>query len=248
MVKTFGIVAHSFEGGALCFLTACREGAAHLGPHLHPSIVMSAIPMGLSMAGWESGDHSLVAEHLAQGVRQVAQAGAEFYVCPDNTAHLVLEEIATELPIPGLHIGEVVCAEIAHHGWNRVGLLGTRWTMTGPVYERLLKGRGVERLIPDEPMRERVNAAIFEELCQGVIRQQTVNLILDAAEELRARGAECVVLGCTELPLVVTHKNAPLPVLDSTRLLARFAVREALSERRIGIDAGWLSTDRVDSC
>src|SRR5688572_15058570 len=140
-VKTIGIAAHSAEGAALCFLTACHEGSLHLGPHLHPTIVMSAIPMGLSMEGWETGDHATVGRHLAQGVRQVADAGADFYVCPDNTAHIVLEKIASDLPIPGLHIAEVVCREIEAQGFRRVGLLGTKWTMTGPVYARALGER-----------------------------------------------------------------------------------------------------------
>ncbi len=101
-MKTIGIVAHSAEGGALCFLTACREGGQQIGPHMHPPIVVSAIPMGLSMPGWEAGDHAAVGVHLAAGVRQVVAAGADFYVCPDNTAHLVLEAIAPMLPLPVL--------------------------------------------------------------------------------------------------------------------------------------------------
>lgn len=124
-MKTLGVVAHSAEGGALCFLTACHAGAAQLGPHLHPPIVLSAVPMGLSLPGWEANDYAAVARHLAEGVRQVAAAGADFYLCPDNTAHLVLEQIAAELPLPGLHIADVVCSEIVAHGWKRVGLPGT---------------------------------------------------------------------------------------------------------------------------
>lgn len=239
-MKTVGIAAHSAEGGTLCFLTACREGALHLGPHMHPTIVMSAVPMGLSMPGWEAGDHSAVARFLAEGVQRVADAGAEFYVCPDNTAHIVLEQIAADLPIPGLHIAEVVCHESAAQGWKRVGLLGTKWTMTGPVYAKALEQRKLERLIPDQPMRERLNAAIFDELCQGVFDGQATALFLQAIEDLKATGAECVILGCTEIPLIITPANSPLPVLDSTRLLAKYAVREALIERPITLKAGWL--------
>ena len=108
-MKTLGIVAHSAEGASLCFLTACREGSALLGPFMHPDIVMSAVPMALSMEGYETGDHVSVGKNLARGVKQVAAAGADFYVCPDNTAHIVLEGITEDLPIPGLHIAEVVC-------------------------------------------------------------------------------------------------------------------------------------------
>ena len=239
-MKTIGIAAHSAEGGALCFLTACREGGTTLGAHMHPDIVVSAIPMGLSMPGWESDDHSEVARHLARGVEVVQKAGAEFYVCPDNTAHIVLEKIADELPLPGLHIAQVVCSEIESNGWKRVGLLGTKWTMTGPVYARALADRGLERLIPDGAMRESLNDAIFDELCQGVFREKTTERFVHAIEDLQSAGAECVILGCTEIPLIISEENSPLPILDSTRLLARYAVQEALRDEPIAQAQGWL--------
>ena len=240
-MKTLGIVAHSAEGATLCFLTAFREGGVLLGPHMHPTIVMSAVPLALSMNGWETGNHEEVAKFLTQGVQMVADAGADFYVCPDNTAHIVLEQIAAELPVPGLHIAEVVCREITNHGWKRVGLLGTRWTMTGPVYERALAQRGLERIVPDEPVREQLNTAIFDELCQSIFKAETTQLFVNAIEDLKARGAECVILGCTEIPLIITETNSPLPVLDSTRLLAKYAVKEATSDRPIEIKSGWLA-------
>ncbi len=184
-MKKIGIVAHSAEGAALCFLTACREGSALLGPLMHPHMVMSAVPLALSMPGWEANDYSAVARFVAEGVQQVADAGADFYVCPDNTAHIVLEKIAADLPLPGLHIAEVVCHEIGKQGWKRVGLLGTRWTMTGPVYQNALQKQGWERLVPDEPTRERLNAAIFDELCLGDIQYKHDRSFLK-----RDRGAE----------------------------------------------------------
>jgi aspartate racemase len=241
-MKTLGIVAHSVEGAALCFVTACHYGAERLGGFMHPNIVMSAIPMGLSMPGWESGDHREVARHLGDGVRTVARAGADFFVCPDNTAHIVLEKVAVEegLPIPGLHIAEVVCAEISQRGWKRVGLLGTKWTMTGVVYERALALRGLSRLIPEVPMRERLNHAIFAELCKGIITPQTTAVFVNAAEELKERGAECVILGCTEIPLVLTPENSPLPVVDSTRLLARRAADVCAREQPLDARDGWV--------
>lgn len=239
-MKTLGIVAHSAEGASLCYLTACREGSALLGPFMHPDIVLSAVPMALSMEGYETGDHAAVGRNLARGVRQVAAAGADFYVCPDNTAHIVLERIADDLPIPGLHIAEVVCSEITTQGRKHVGLLGTKWTMTGPVYARALERRGLRLSVPEEAVRERLNAAIFDELCRGVFRPETTQLFLDAIDDLAARGADCVILGCTEIPLIVTSANSSLPVLDSTRLLARHAVLEAVSDRSIGIRSGWL--------
>jgi aspartate racemase len=240
-MKTIGIVAHSAEGAALCFLTACREGAVHLGSHMHPNIVLSAVPMGLSMPGWEANDHAAVGKYLSQGVQQVADAGADFYICPDNTAHIALEQIAAGLPLPGLHIAEVVCHEVTMRGWKHVGLLGTRWTMTGPVYKTALKKRGLEMLVPEEPTREQLNAAIFDELCLGIFNTSTTELFVGAIEDLKSRGAECVILGCTEIPLIITAANSPLPAFDSTRLLAKYAVREAVSEQPISVKAGWLA-------
>lgn len=240
-MKTVGIVAHSAEGGTLCFITACREGQRILGPHMHPEIVVSAIPMALSLAGWESGDHAAPARALLRGVEQVARAGADFFVCPDNTAHIVLETIAPTLPIPGLHIADVVCDELLEAGWKRPGLLGTRWTMTGTVYANALRRRGVDRLIPDEQTREALNAAIFDELCQGIFRPATTELFVRAIDDLRAAGADCAILGCTEIPLIISEANSSLPVLDSTRLLAKHAVREAIADRPLARGGGWIS-------
>jgi aspartate racemase len=242
-MKTIGIVAHSIEGATLCFLTAYRQGAVELGEFMHPTIVMSAVPLALSMPGWDSGDHQIVAKHLIEGVERVADGGADFFVCPDNTAHIVLESIIDELPIPGLHIADVVCHEITGHGWESVGLLGTRWTMTGPVYERALQRCNLERLLPDEDRSRRIHETIFEELCNGMFEDETTDFYVETIDALRSAGAECVILGCTEIPLIVTPENSPLPILDSTRLLARYAVREALREGKVAKKAGWLPVD-----
>jgi aspartate racemase len=238
--KRIGIVAHSAEGGALCFLSACRDGQYVLGPHLHPEIVVSAIPMGLSMPGWESGDHAIVAKWLSKGVEQVAAAGAEFYVCPDNTAHIVLEQIADSLPIPGLHIADVVALEMKEQGWWVAGLLGTKWTMNGSVYPRALNKQGLRVNCPDEGHQELIDRAIFNELCRGVFLPATIERFVEAIRGLKSSGADCVILGCTEIPLIIDQHNAPLPVLDSTRLLARYAVSEALSGRALAPGGGWI--------
>jgi aspartate racemase len=241
--KRIGLVAHSAEGGALCFITACREGQRILGPHFHPEIVLSAIPMGLSMPGWESGDHDVVARELRRGVEQVAAAGADFWMCPDNTAHIVLERIAGTLPIPGLHIAEVVCREMQTSAWRTAALLGTRWTMTGPVYPRAMQRRDLRYLVPGEERREQIDRAIFEELCQGIFLPSTADLFVDSIRDLAAEGAECAILGCTEIPLIIGAHNSPLPALDSTRLLATYAVKEALSGRPLRHEGGWVVVD-----
>ena len=103
-----------------------------------------------------------------------------------------------------------------------------------------MKNRDLEKLIPDEPTREQLNAAIFDELCMGIFNASTTDLFVGAIEDLKSRGAECVILGCTEIPLIVTEENSPLPAVDSTRLLAKYAVREAVSERLVSVKSGWL--------
>lgn len=238
--KRIGIVAHSAEGGTLCFITACRAGQQLLGPHMHPEIVVSAIPMALSMPGWESGDHAAVAHHLRRGIEQVAAAGADFFVCPDNTAHIVLEQIAGTLPIPGMHIADVVAVQMKAAGWKVAILLGTRWTMTGPVYPRALGRQRLSARTPGDARQAQINRAIFDELCQGVFRPATTQIFVQAIHELAAAGAECAILGCTEIPLIIDDRNSPLPVLDSTRLLATYAVREAMNTAAPAQDGGWI--------
>jgi aspartate racemase len=239
-MKTIGIVAHSAEGATLCFITACREGQKLLGPHMHPEIVLSAVPMALSMPAWQSDDHELVAQHLRRGVEQVAAAGADFFICPDNTAHIVLEQIASTLPIPGMHIADVVSREMADRGWQTAALLGTKWTMMGNVYPAALQRLGFDRLIPDERAREMIDDAIFDELCLGVFKPETTAAFVQTIDELASQGADCVILGCTEIPLIISDSNSSLPVLDSTRLLAKYAVQVAVDDRALTSTDGWV--------
>lgn len=238
--RTIGIVAHSAEGAALCFITACREGQRVMAAHMHPPIVLSAIPMALSMPGWEADDYDQVAQHLRRGVEQVAAAGADFFICPDNTAHIVLERIAATLPIPGLHIADVVAHEMTERGFHTAALLGTRWTMDGSVYPAALERRGLTRLVPAAVARTEINRAIFDELCLGVFAAATTDTFVAAIASLQAQGADCAILGCTEIPLIVSDENSPLPVLDSTRLLARYAVRAALDDAPPDAVRGWI--------
>jgi aspartate racemase len=240
-MKTIGIVAHSAEGASLCFITTCREGQKLLGPHMHPEIVLSAIPMALSMPGWQADDHELVAQQLRRGVEQVAAAGADFFICPDNTAHIVLEQIANTLPIPGLHIADVVSREMTVRGWKTAALLGTKWTMTGNVYPAALQRRGFAHLVPNDRARAMIDDAIFDELCQGVFKPETTAAFVQAINDLGSQGADCVILGCTEIPLIISDLNSSLPVLDSTRLLAKYAVKLAVAEGPFKSEGGWLN-------
>jgi len=185
-----------------------------------------------SFAGYcermERDDWSGVAELMLDSANRLAKAGADFLICPDNTIHQALPMIEERSPLPWLHIAEVVAAEAAARGYRRVGLTGTRWLVESDVYPRALSRHGIEFERPTAQERDEMNAAIMDELVYGIVRPETVSRFLRIVERMKGAGCDAVVLGCTEIPLIVSDENSPLPALDSTRLLARAALRRAI--------------------
>jgi aspartate racemase len=230
-MKHIGILAHSFEGATLCFRTACLEGVKRLGPHMHPHITMTCSPMALVLEAWERGDNEKLREFFMEDAKKLAAAGCDFFVCPDNTAHIALESEGEQFPIPGLHIGEVVAEQAAAGGRNKVGILGTKYTMTGPVYPGALGRRGIDWAVPNESDRKIVDDIIFDELCLGVFSDDARDAYVNVIDKLKADGCDAAALVCTEIPLLITQEVSPLPILDSTRLLAAAAVEVSLGER-----------------
>lgn len=230
-MKHIGILAHSFEGAALCFRTACLEGVSRLGPHMHPEITMTGRGMALVLEAWERGDNEQLRAFFIGDAKKLAAAGCDFFVCPDNTAHIALESPGDPFPIPGLHIGEVVAGEAARNGYSKVGILGTKYTMTGPVYPGALGRRGIGWAVPDEADRKIIDDIIFGELCLGMFKDESRDAYIRIIEKLADEGCDAVALVCTEIPLLITLDVSPLPILDSTRLLAAAAVKVALGER-----------------
>ena len=229
MTQHIGIVACSAEGAALCYRTICMEALAAMGEHDHPEITMSSIPLARYMecingVGWAG-----VAELMLESARRVAKVGAHFAICPDNTVHEALPLVLPRSPIPWISIADAVADEAAARGFERLGILGTRYLMTGPVYPRALEPRGIEWRIPAEGDRELINTAIFEELVNGIFTDETREMFNGQIAALKREGCDAAVLGCTEIPLIVRPEEAPLPTLDSTRLLSRAALRRALS-------------------
>jgi aspartate racemase len=162
---------------------------------------------------------------------KLAAAGADFFVLPDNTAHIALEAPGEPFPIPCLHIGEVVADAAVRDGRERIAILGTEWTMSGPVYPGAFERRGLGWEIPDEADRAEIHRIIFEELCLGVFRDESRAAYAAVIGRLAERGCDSAALVCTEIPLLVTAEASPLPILDSTRLLAAAAVEVALGLR-----------------
>jgi aspartate racemase len=230
-MKHIGILAHSFEGATLCFRTACLEGVARLGPHMHPEITMAVSPMALVLDAWERGDNSDLRAFFMKDAEKLAAAGADFFVLPDNTAHIAMESPGNPFPIPGLNIGEVVAEQAATDGRRKVGILGTKYTMNGPVYPGALGRRGIGWAVPSLEDQKIVNDVIFDELCLGTFRDESREAYVRIIEKLEGEGCDAVALVCTEIPLLITPDVSPLPTLDSTRLLAKAAVEVAIGER-----------------
>jgi amino-acid racemase len=228
--RHLGILAHSVEGALLCLRAFAQQGFRDLGPDDHPDVTLDCIALARSMPGWDSGDHAAVRATLATSVERLAAAGADFFVCPDNTAHEALELPGPQLALPGLHIAEVVADQAARDGRTRVGVLGTRYLMAGPVYPDALGRRGIAAELPDAGDRELVNRVIFDELLYGDLRPRSREEFLRVIAGFASRGCDAVALVCTEIPLLVTPDVSPLPTLDSTRLLAAAAFDVAVGE------------------
>jgi aspartate racemase len=235
----FGILAHSAEGAALCFLTFCREGFRELGQHKHPDVMLDCAPMALAMRAWEAGDYAAARAILAESVERLGAGGCDFFACPDNTAHIALEMDGPELALPGLDIGDVVAERAASLGMKRVAVLGTNFTMAGPVYRRALPAVGITPCFPREDERADIDRIIFGELVEGRFNEDSRRRYVAIIERMKSEeGCDGAALVCTEIPLLVTPDVSPLPTLDSTRLLARAAFEVCTGTRPIPVWRG----------
>ena len=231
MARHIGIVGCSAEGAALCYRTFCVEAAELMGPHDHPEVSMHTHSLARYIPAMEAGDWQVVGELMLDSARKLAAVGAELLICPDNTIHQAMEFVEPAGPLPWLHIAREVVAVAKADGRTTLGILGTRFLMTGPVYADAASAAGLTAVIPDEPDRAEIDPVIFEELTCGQCLPESRAFFNDVMARLKARGCDAAVLGCTEIPLLVDPATAPLPTLDSTRLLARAALREALAGR-----------------
>ncbi len=227
MPQHIGIVACSAEGAALCYRTICTEGAALMGAHAHPEISMHTPSLADYMACIYRNDWPEVAQLMLASADKLAKIGADFLICPDNTIHQALPYVLPRSPLPWLHIAEVVAAEAATRGFKRIGIVGTRWLVDSEVYPEKLAARGLEFLRPTDAERDDTNRIIMDELVMGIFSPEAVASYQRMFGRMKEAGCDAVVLGCTEIPLIMNDGNSPLPTLDSTRLLARAALRRA---------------------
>jgi aspartate racemase len=229
-VQTIGIVACSTEGAALCYRTISLEGAKMLGRHDHPEVALHSHSLAKYMQHVYRNDWAGVAELMLTSADKLARAGADFLICPDNTIHQAFDLIEHRSPRPWLHIAREVAKEARSRQFNQLGVLGTRSLMQGPVYRDSLKTVGIGCRVPGEEQRDRLDQIIMDELVNAQFLPRSLAYYVEVIRSLQDEGCDAVVLGCTEIPLLVTPEASPLPTLDSTRILAKAAVRKALED------------------
>ncbi len=228
MTQHIGIVGCTAEGAALCYRTICKEGTDLLGEHAHPEITMHTHPLSEYKPFFDPGDWEGVAGLMLSSEEKLVRAGADFMICPDNTIHQAFDILIKKAQRPWLHIAEVIAEEAMRKKHRCLAVLGTSYLMEGPVYSDKLTAAGIEHRIPDPEAREKINFIIFNELVNGIFKDESLAIFTQIIERMKSQGCDAVVLGCTEIPLIVTPENSPLPTLDSTRLLARAALKKAV--------------------
>jgi len=229
MPRHIGIVACSAEGAALCYRTICIEGARLLGPHAHPEVSMHTFSLADWMQPIYRGEWPAVGEMMLASAQKLASMGADFLICPDNTLHQALRHVEPRSPLPWLHIAEEVAAHAAERGYRCLGLTGTRWLVESDTYPEKLGARGLRYVRPTAAEREEINRIIMDELVCSIFKPEAIAYFQQVMRRMKDQGCDAVVLGCTEIPLIMNDANSPLPTLDSTRLLARAALRRATS-------------------
>ena len=229
MAKHIGIVACSAEGAALCYTTVCTEAPELMGKkHAHPEVSMHTHPFSDYVRLMEAAKWDGVAALMLSSEAKLARAGAELVICPDNTIHRVFDQVMAHAKLPWLHIAEEVAKEAGKRGYRKVGLIGTAYTVDGSFYKEKLGAQGVEIVFPGEKDRKLIHRIIFDELVAAQFTAESRAYFTGLINEMRGQSCDAVVLGCTEVPLIITEENSPLPVLDSTRLLARAALKASL--------------------
>ncbi len=230
MHKTIGILGGmSPESTVAYYEHITRTYTERFGDYGYPQILIYSVSFQTYVDWPEEGRWDLVAEGLSQGARSLDLAGADVILIATNTMHIVFDEVAASVNVPMLSLLDAVGEAIEARGMRTVGLLGTAFTMEKTFYQDALAERGITILLPEGEDRKRVNDVIYDELVAGVIRDASREVFLGIIDDLEARGAEGVILGCTEIPLLVSQELSALPLFDTTTIHAEAALRYAVA-------------------
>jgi len=230
MHKTIGILGGmSPESTVAYYEHITRTYTERFGDYGYPQILIYSVSFQTYVDWPEEGRWDLVAEGLSQGARSLELAGADVILIATNTMHIVFDEVAASVNVPMLNLLDAVGEAIEARGMRTVGLLGTAFTMEKTFYQDALAERGITILLPEGEDRKRVNDVIYDELVAGVIRDASREVFLGIIDDLEARGAEGVILGCTEIPLLVSQELSALPLFDTTTIHAEAALRYAVA-------------------
>lgn len=230
MTQHIGIIGCSAEGAALCYKTICTEAPKIMGGYNHPEVTMHTPSLSRYVEHLNKGNIDGVASLMLESSRVLEQSGADFLICPDNTIHQAYERVVAETSLPFLHIADVVAEEAINRGFKTLGLTGTEWLVRSEVYPEILTRKGLSYHRPDTEQISRIGDIIMSELVHGLIKDSSVNYFETVIEQLKSKGCDAVILGCTEIPLIVNDSNSSLPTLDSTRLLAKAAISRAIEK------------------
>lgn len=230
-IAHIGLVAGTAEGAALCYRTLCLEAEGVMGRrHAHPEVTLHSFSLDRYLGAIDQDDWAGVAALMSQSASKLAQAGADIIICPNNTLHKAFRLVKS--PVPWIHIAKPVVREVEARRWRRVGILGTQTVLEGSVYSQKLQQSNIDVIVPEQDDRSRIQHIIRNELIAGVRTVKSGLFVQKVIVELALKGAEAVILACTELPLLMAGYQAAVPLLDSTRLLARAALRYRVQEER----------------
>jgi len=227
-IKHIGIVGCSAEGAALCYKTICTESSKHLGEHAHPEVSMHTHSLALYVNCLQSNNLHGVGKLMLSSVDKLKKQGADFIICPDNTIHQAFDYVAQRSPLPWLHIADCVIREAKKRNYQKLGILGTQWLVESDVYPAKIERANLSWLRPTQEAIEEIDHLIMSELVYGIVRPRTVHYFQKTINKFRDSGCDSVILGCTEIPLLISDSNSSLPTLNSNRILAKAAISEAI--------------------
>jgi aspartate racemase len=228
-VKTIGLIGGmSWESTALYYRTINEETARRLGGLHSAPIILHSVNFAPIEEMQRAGDWKQIGDILSASAKSLAAQGAEVIGLTTNTMHIVADRITARLEARFVHIADPTIEALLADGASTIGLLGTRFTMEMPFYKERLVGRGLDVLVPEVGITD-LNGIIYEELCRGIVRDTSRQTYVAAIERLAARGAQAVILGCTEITLLIDDSTSPLPTYDTTDLHAKALVEAALT-------------------